>query len=114
VGVSRGQQDQALDKAAFDAPINKLLGPVRGQFGYYVFEVTKITQATQQTLAQATPLIRQTLAGQAQSAAQTAIDNTAKKHWLSKTNCRSAYAMADCKGYKPPKTGTTGATGSTG
>jgi foldase protein PrsA len=114
VGVSRGQQDKALDTAAFDAPPNKLVGPVRGQFGYYVFEVTKIKQATHQTLAQATPLIKQTLTGQNQSAAQTAIDNTAKKHWLSQTSCRSAYANADCKGFKAPATGTTGATGSTG
>jgi foldase protein PrsA len=113
VGVSQGQQDAALDKAAFAAPLNQLLGPVRGQFGYYVFEVTKITKATHQTLAQATPLIRQTLTGQQQSAAQAAIDKTAKKHWLSQTTCRSVYAMADCKGYKPPATGTTGTTGST-
>jgi foldase protein PrsA len=114
VGVSKGQQDAALDKAAFEAPLNKLLGPVQGQFGFYVFEVTKITNATHQTLAQATPLIRQTLTGQQQSSAQSAIDATAKKHWLSQTSCRSVYAMADCKGYKAPKTGTTGTTGSTG
>lgn len=113
VGVTQGQQDAALNKAAFEAPLNALLGPVRGQFGYYVFEVTKITQATHQSLAQATPLIRQTLTGQLQSSAQSAIDATAKKHWLAKTDCRSAYAMADCKGYKAPKTGTTGATGPT-
>jgi foldase protein PrsA len=111
VGVSKGQQDAALDKAAFSAPLNKLLGPVKGQFGYYVFEVTKVTQATQQTLAQATPLIRQTLTGQQQTTAQSAVDKTARKHWLGKTTCRSQYAMNDCKGYKPPKTGTTGPTG---
>src|SRR5689334_25447160 len=57
VGVTKGQQDAALDKAAFAAPINQLIGPVRGQFGYYVFDVTKITKPTHQTLAQATPLI---------------------------------------------------------
>jgi hypothetical protein len=76
-----------------------------------VFEVTKVTQATQQTLAQATPLIRQTLTGQQQTTAQSAVDKTARKHWLGKTTCRSQYAMNDCKGYKPPKTGTTGPTG---
>lgn len=110
VGVTKGQEDAALDSAAFSAPVNKLLGPVKGQFGYYVFQVTKITKPTQESLAKATAAIRQTLTGQQQTNAQTAVDNLAKKHWLSQTTCRSGYAMADCTGYKAPKaaTGTTG------
>ena len=106
-GVTQGQQDKALDSASFAAPVNKVLGPVKGQFGYYVFEVTKVTKATQQSLAQATPLIQQTLTGQQQTNAQTAVDSGAKKQWLSKTQCRGVYAMADCKGYKAPATSTT-------
>jgi foldase protein PrsA len=108
-GVAKGQEDKALDSAAFATATktNKVYGPVKGQFGYYVFEVTKVTKATQQSLAQATPVIQQTLTGQQQTNAQTAVDNVAKKQWLSKTQCRSLYAMADCKGYKAPKTSTT-------
>jgi foldase protein PrsA len=102
--VTAGQQDAALSKAAFAAPVKKLLGPVKGQFGYYVLEVTKITPSTQRSLAQSTPLIKQTLTGQLAQAAQTAVDSAAKKQWLSKTTCRSQYAMADCKGFKAPKT----------
>jgi parvulin-like peptidyl-prolyl isomerase len=111
-GVTPGSQDTALDSAAFSAASGKLEGPVKGQFGYYVFEVTKITKGTQQSLAQATPLIRQTLTAQAQNNAQSAVENRAKKHWLSKTQCRATYAMADCSGYKAPKTST--ATSTTG
>src|SRR5947209_8745241 len=44
-GVQKGQQDAALDKAAFVAPTNHLIGPVHGQFGYYLFEVVAIKQA---------------------------------------------------------------------
>ncbi len=106
VGVRKGQEDAALDTAAFSAPTGKLIGPVKGQFGYYVFEVTKVNPSTQQTLAQATPLIRQTLSGSQQSTAQSAVDNSAKKDWLSQTACRDEYAMADCSGYKAPKTST--------
>jgi foldase protein PrsA len=106
-GVTKGQEDKALDSAAFSAPANKVLGPVKGQFGYYVFEVTKITKATQQSLAQATPLITQTLTSQQQTNSQTAVDNLVKSHWLSKTTCQKPYAMADCKGFKAPKTSTT-------
>ena len=52
-------------------------------------------------------MIQQTLTSQQQTNAQTAVDNAAKKHWLSQTKCRTAYAMADCTGYKAPKTSTT-------
>ncbi len=107
-GVTQGQEDPALDTAAFAAPANKLLGPVKGQFGYYVFEVTQNTKATHEPLAQATALIRQQLTSAAQTSAQTAINNHAKKDWLSQTTCRSTYAMADCSGYKAPKTATAG------
>jgi foldase protein PrsA len=106
VGVIKGQQDAALDKAAFSAAVGKLTGPVKGQFGYYLVEVTKVHPATQQSLAAATPTIRATLTGQAQTNAQTAVDNAAKKQWLAKTKCASAYAMADCAGYKAPSTST--------
>lgn len=104
--VTAGQQDAALSKAAFGAPVNKLVGPVKGQFGYYLLEVTKITPATQRSIAQSSPLIKQTLTGQLQQASQAAVDSAAKKDWLGKTTCRSLYAMADCKGYKAPKTTT--------
>lgn len=113
-GVTKQQADPALASAAFSVPVNKLMGPVKGQFGYYVFEVIHITPATHQTLAQATPLIRQQLTQTQTQNAQTAVDNQAKKDWLSKTTCRGEYAMADCKGYKAPKTATTGSTSSTG
>jgi foldase protein PrsA len=106
VGVTKGQEDKALDSAAFAAQINKVGGPVKGQFGYYVYEVTKITKPTQQSLAQATPLIHQTLQGQQQTNAQAALDKQVRKAWLSQTKCRSDFAMADCSGYKAPKTNT--------
>ncbi|MBV9918306.1 MAG: peptidyl-prolyl cis-trans isomerase, partial [Solirubrobacterales bacterium] len=97
-GVGRGQEERALDEAAFSAPTGKVLGPIHGTFGYYVFEVTKVNRSTQQSLAQATPLIRQILQGQAQTTAQNAVDNQARKNWLHRTKCRTLYAMNDCAG----------------
>jgi foldase protein PrsA len=108
VGVTKGEEEQALDTAGFSAAVNKIIGPVHGQFGYYVIEVAKITPATKQSLAKATPLIHQILTGQAQTNAQSAVDNQAKKDWLTKTTCQSAFAMADCSGYKAPATSATG------
>ncbi|MDQ6606237.1 MAG: peptidyl-prolyl cis-trans isomerase [Actinomycetota bacterium] len=106
-GVTQGQEEHALDQAAFAAPVNKVLGPVHGTFGYYVFEVIKVKAATHQSLAQATPAIKQLLSSQSQTTAQNAVDKVAKSHWLAKTTCRAGYAMADCKGFKAPKTSTT-------
>jgi foldase protein PrsA len=113
-GVTKQQADPALAAVAFSAPVNKIMGPVKGQFGYYVFDVIKVTPATHQSLAQATALISQQLTTQQTQTAQTAVDNKAKKDWLSQTTCRGPYAMADCNGYKAPKTATTGSsTGTT-
>jgi foldase protein PrsA len=105
--VTKGQQDAALSTAAFSASTNKLLGPVKGQFGYYVLDVTKITPATQKSLAQSTAVIKQTLTSQSQTTAANAVVNQSKKLWQSKTKCDKTYAMADCAGYKAPKTSTT-------
>ncbi len=109
-GVTAGQQDAALSKAAFAASENKLLGPIKGQFGYYVLEVTKITPAKQRSLSQSSATIKQTLTGQLQTKAQTAIDQHAAKDWKSQTKCASQYAMADCSGYKAPKSSSSSTT----
>jgi len=50
--VAKGQQDAALSAAAFAAGKGVLLGPIKGSFGYYVLEVTKINPATTRSLAQ--------------------------------------------------------------
>lgn len=107
VGQAKGQVDPALGNAAFAAPTNKLLGPVKGQFGYYVFEVVKVTAASQQSLATATPLIRQTLSGQQNTNAQNALTRLMRSHWLGQTSCRPAFKLTSyCPGYKPSKTST--------
>jgi parvulin-like peptidyl-prolyl isomerase len=101
--VTQGQQDAALNAAAFSAPVQKLEGPVKGQFGFYVFKVTSAKPASQQTLAEATPQIKALLGQQGSTSSQTAVDNKAKKAYLKQTKCRSGYVMLDCSGYKAPK-----------
>jgi foldase protein PrsA len=106
--VSAGQQDAALSKAAFAAPKGKLMGPVKGQFGVYVFEVTQIKPASQRTLSQSKKQIKTTLTSQKQQTAQTAITNELTKDWESRTLCKAQYAVQGCKGFKaPPAAATT-------
>jgi foldase protein PrsA len=95
--VAKGQQEKALDTAIFAADKGKLVGPVKTQFGYYVFDVTKIDKATQQSLDQAKATIKQTLASQNQQKSLDSFVKSFRKRWKAKTDCRDAYATQDCK-----------------
>ena len=106
--VAKGQQEKALDDAVFSATKNKLTGPVKTQFGFYVFKVTKVTPASQQSLDQAKTTIKQLLASQAQQKSLDTFVKGFRKKWKDKTDCRSGYVTADCKNA-PKKTTTTGA-----
>jgi foldase protein PrsA len=95
--VAKGQQEKALDAAIFKAKKGELTGPVKTQFGYYIFEVMKVAKASQQTLAQATPTIKQTLASQNQQKALDKFVKSFRKRWKAKTDCREGYRTQDCK-----------------
>jgi foldase protein PrsA len=95
--VSKGQQEKALDDAIFKAKKGELVGPVKTQFGYYVFDVSKITPAAQQSLEQATPTIKQLLAAQNQQKALDAFVKKFRTKWKDKTECRDGYKTPECK-----------------
>jgi foldase protein PrsA len=110
-GVAKGQEDKALDRVAFSARKGAILGPVKGQFGWYVVRVVAITPPKTTTLAQATPQIR-TLLSQ-QSAQQRAAKFTSdfQKRWKAKTSCRAGYVVALlCKNAPAPKPALQGTT----
>jgi foldase protein PrsA len=105
--VSKGQQEKALDSAIFGAKKSELVGPVKTQFGYYVFEVSKVTPASQQSLEQATPTIKQLLAAQNQQKAIEAFAKEFRSKWRDRTECRDGFKTPDCKnGPKPTPTPT--------
>lgn len=111
LAVAKGQQEKALDAAVFAAKKGQLEGPVKTQFGYYVFRVSKVTPASQQSVKQATTTIKQLLASQNQQKALDAFVKDFRKRWKDKTDCKSGFVTQDCKGAPKPKTGATGATG---
>jgi foldase protein PrsA len=106
-GVAKGQQDPAFDKAVFTAKKGVTGGPVKTQFGWLVYQVQKITPAKQQTLAQATPQIKQQLTSTGQQAALQTFIKGFEKKWKGRTDCRDGYVVQVCKNYKKPKTPTT-------
>jgi foldase protein PrsA len=109
-GVVKGQQDADLDKAAFAAPKGKLEGPVKAQFGYYVFQVKSISKATEQSLAQSKATIKQTLQSQNQTKALNSFVSSFRKRWTKKTNCLKTYAVTGCKNAPKPKKSKTATT----
>ena len=57
----------------------------------------KVAKASQQTLAQATPTIKQTLASQNQQKTLDKFVKSFRKRWKAKTDCREGYRTQDCK-----------------
>ena len=95
--VAKGQQEKAFDDAIFAAEKGELEGPVKTQFGWYVFEVDKITEASQQTRDEAKETIKQLLASQNQQKALDAYVKDFRKRWKEKTDCREGFVTQDCK-----------------
>jgi foldase protein PrsA len=112
-GLSKGQQEKTFEDAVFSAPKGKLEGPIKTQFGYYVFQVQKETPATQQTLKQAAPAIRQQLDAQNKQKADDAFNTELRKTWKARTNCREGFIMTQCKNAPKESTTATAAAGGT-
>ena len=75
-----------------------------------MFEVDKVTKASQQTLAQAKTTIKQVLASQNQQKALDTYVKDFRTKWKEKTECREGYVTQDCKNApKPTPTPTPGA-----
>ena len=110
-GVAKGQQEKSFDEAIFSAKKGDIVGPVKTQFGYYVFDVTKTTPASQQSLAQTKETIRNLLKSQNQ---QKALNDFVKKFrtdYKDKTKCAKAYVIPDCSNAPKTKTTPTPASG---
>ena len=94
---AEGTLEKALDEAVFKAKQGQVYGPVKTQFGYYVFEVDEVKKASQQTLAQAKETIRQTLQSQNQQKALDKFVKDFQKKWKDRTECREGYVTQQCK-----------------
>src|SRR3954462_8204700 len=110
-GVTKGQQEKTFDAAIFSAPKNKVIGPIKTQFGYYVFRVTKVTPAKQQTLTQVKATIKNLLQSQQQQKALNDFVKDWQKRSKDMTTCAKGYIVQQCKNAPKPKTNTAPASG---
>jgi len=106
-GVSQGQQDRAFDEAAFRAKKGVMVGPVKGQFGYYLVRVVSITPARQTPLSDARTQIRALLQQQGQQTKLATYVRDFQTRWKDKTNCRTGYIVQLCKNAPTPRTTST-------
>jgi foldase protein PrsA len=96
-GVAKGQQEKALDTAVFSAEEGELTGPVRTQFGFYVFEVDKVTPGSQQSFEQSRETIRAQIRSEKETKALNAFVEDFQKEFKDKTNCAKGFTIAQCK-----------------
>jgi foldase protein PrsA len=109
--VSEGQQEKAFDEAIFAAGKGKLEGPVKTQFGWYVFKVEKVTKASQQTLDQSKETIKNLLRSQRQQKALDAFIKSFREDYKDMTDCADDYRVAECKNAPKDETNTGPASG---
>jgi foldase protein PrsA len=94
--VAQGQQDKALDDAVFSAKKGELDGPVKTQFGWYVFEVEKISPASQQSLEESKDTIKNLLRSERQQKALDEFVKDFREDYREQTECADDYRIAEC------------------
>jgi foldase protein PrsA len=109
--VSEGQQEKPFDAAIFEAEKGKLEGPVKTQFGWYVFKVEKVTKASQQTLDQSKETIKNLLRSQRQQKALDEFIKSFREDYKDQTDCADDYRVAECKNAPKDETDTGPASG---
>jgi foldase protein PrsA len=109
--VSEGQQEKAFDEAIFQAKKGQLEGPVKTQFGWYVFKVEKVTKASQQTLEQSKETIKNLLRSQRQQKALDEFIKSFREDYKDQTDCADDYRVAECKNAPKDETNTAPASG---
>lgn len=110
-GVAKGQQEPAFDEAIFSARRGRITGPVETQFGWYVFEVTKITPADQQTLQEAAEQIRNLLRSEREQKALDDFIEDFREKYKDETACADGFVIQDCENAPDAETDTGPASG---
>ncbi|MCK9250694.1 MAG: peptidyl-prolyl cis-trans isomerase [Solirubrobacteraceae bacterium] len=106
-GVTKGQQEKALENAAFGAKQGEVVGPVKTESGFYVVRVDKVTASKVVPYDEVKELLTQQVKAERTNNAWTNFTKKAIDDWKEKTECRDGYVVAFCKEYEEPKTDTT-------
>ncbi len=107
--VAQNQSEPALDEQLFKAPTSQLVGPFKGQNGYYLIEVEKVTPASVTPLSkQVSDQIRQQLVSLKQQEVASTFQADFSDKWTTRTFCADADAIDRCENFVPPSTAVAG------
>jgi foldase protein PrsA len=95
--LAKGRQSAGPGPAAFTARKGELQGPVKTPYGYYVFEVTNITPASQPSFAKAKRSVRNQLGTQPRQKAVEEYEKRFKEKYREKTICADGFKVPECK-----------------
>jgi len=95
-GATKGQQDPAVDKAAFAAKPGVVVGPVKGAFGWYIVDVSNVKAANLTPLEKVKKQISQQVIAANQQAALAAFVKDFQARWKSRTECAQYYVVELC------------------
>jgi len=103
--VTKGQQEKPLEDAVFKARQGQLVGPVKTQFGYYVFRVDKAIPGSQQSFEQARERIKAQLRSEKEQKALERFVREFQKEYRDKTTCAKGFTIYQCKNgpKRPPQ-----------
>lgn len=101
--VEPGQQEMALDQAVFDAEEGELVGPIETEFGFYVFRVTDVTPAEQQSLEESREAITDILRSQREQEVLNDFIEDFQKKSTEETVCAEDYVVQGCKNGPEPE-----------
>ena len=107
--VAQGQSEPALDEQIFSAPTGVLVGPFKGQAGFFVIEVDKVTPESVTPLSKIESQIKQQLAQGLQQEVATRAQQSITDKWTSRTFCAEGYVVQQCSNFTPPTQTTPGA-----
>ncbi|MBJ7354812.1 MAG: peptidyl-prolyl cis-trans isomerase [Thermoleophilaceae bacterium] len=98
-GVTKGQFPRKLDRAVFSAKRGKLVGPIKTQYGYYIFRVTRIHEPRLRSFEKSRKIIRESLLERKRTALVKLAQASFEQRWKPATLCRTGYVAKACGSY---------------
>jgi foldase protein PrsA len=101
--VAQGQSEPKLDAQIFaeEAVAGELIGPFKGQAGYHLIQVEKVTPEEVTPLARLSEQIQQQLAQGIQQQTATTFQANFTEKWVSRTFCGEDYVTDRCANFTP-------------
>lgn len=94
--VQQGSEEAAFDEAVFAAEEGELMGPIESELGWYVFEVTDVQAASEQTLEESREAIVQVLMSQTEEEALGNFQEEFAQESREMTVCAEDFVIPGC------------------